>query len=660
MKLKSSDNITKVFSTEELEGKILAFEQAYKQALENSKHPPYFSDAILQEFNDAHQLFEEIIEEIDPLSAGAFYYHYVLFLYNFGDYLKAFSFSEIALTYLNQDTQRIFYGNTYVIQSAILLVQGNYNTCIEISEKAIAILQALNDPTLLYPPTNNLASSYYETGKYEKALTYYYQLLERHKTHDLGVSYPVIYYNYINCLTYQKRYDIIEQECRFLKQEIEKREYPYGFIWVYFAYCNYYNKTSNANQLLKYTQKAESIAIELNLFKHIHTVYEYYTDAYILKGEFEKAIEYAIKEFEKSQELKATDIELRSLTNIIHIYLKKQKIALSYLAHPALQQFEQSITKIAQRAESIVSNKGLPYNKLYICDTLIKLYKQEGEIEKAIHFLELENQLLKKVYDIEKNDLVFRLQKEYENERLAQELIYQKDLLEQQESINNSLKNFAYSASHDMKEPLRMITSFGQLLKRKVDTQQTDQLEYIEYIISASSRMTSLLDDLLQYSLMGHNLPDLEQVDIEEIIFIVRSNLQHAILKHKATITHTPLPTISGHQVLFIQLFQNIISNGLKFKMLDTPPKIHIHYEQKDQNHYFIISDNGIGIPIEKQQLIFETFSRLHSKTEFPGSGIGLASCKKVIDIYGGNIWAESKEGKGSQFHITIPIKNND
>lgn len=225
-------------------------------------------------------------------------------------------------------------------------------------------------------------------------------------------------------------------------------------------------------------------------------------------------------------------------------------------------------------------------------------------------------------------------------------------------ATNQELKNFAHAASHDMKEPLRMINSFGQLLeqrnKEKLDEQSQ---EFLKFIMDASRRMTQMVQDLLEYATTGGNLEELNQVNLNEVILIVKNNLRLKMEETQASIYFLDLPIIKGHFTLFTQLFQNIISNCIKFKKNNTPPIITIEHKELSKFHQISISDNGIGIAPENKQKIFEAFIRLNSKEHFEGSGIGLATCKKIIEGYGGNIWVESIFNKGTTFYFTIPKK---
>ncbi len=220
---------------------------------------------------------------------------------------------------------------------------------------------------------------------------------------------------------------------------------------------------------------------------------------------------------------------------------------------------------------------------------------------------------------------------------------------------NRELEQFAYVSSHDLQEPLRMVTSFTQLLesryKNKLDA---DADEYIEFIVEGSKRMKYLIDDLLEFSRLNTEAREFELTYLEMALEDVLLNLQLSINDSDAIITHDSLPTLRVDLMQIRQLFQNLISNAIKFHG-DGSPKIHISAQEHGNEWIFGVSDNGIGINAEHQELIFGIFKRLHTREEYPGTGIGLSICKRIVERHDGRIWVESEIGEGSTFYFTIP-----
>jgi signal transduction histidine kinase len=220
---------------------------------------------------------------------------------------------------------------------------------------------------------------------------------------------------------------------------------------------------------------------------------------------------------------------------------------------------------------------------------------------------------------------------------------------------NADLEQFAYVASHDLKEPLRAISGSVQILQERYQTQLgADAEQVIRHTVEGALRMQRLIDDLLTYSRLATREAPLEPADCSAIVQEVLANLAQSIQESKAVVTHDPLPTVAGDRTQLLQVFQNLISNGIKYRSQRTP-KIHIGVEDRDGEWLFSVRDNGIGIAPQYAERIFRIFQRLHTRKEYSGTGIGLAVCKKIIERHGGKIWIESEPEEGSTFFFTLP-----
>ena len=243
-------------------------------------------------------------------------------------------------------------------------------------------------------------------------------------------------------------------------------------------------------------------------------------------------------------------------------------------------------------------------------------------------------------------DITKRKKAEYEIEKTIDEL----------KRSNKELERFAYVSSHDLQEPLRMVTLYSQLLeKRYKDRLDSDADDFIEYIVENAKRMRYLIDDLLEYSRVTSQAREFENIDLEKLLEDVLSNLSIPLVENNVNVTHDSLPTVFADRNQMIQVFQNLITNAIKFRGKE--PKIDISAQKGEKEWIFAVKDNGIGISPEHQKQIFEVFKRLHTRDEYPGTGIGLSIAQKIMERHGGRIWAESEPSIGSTFYFTLPIE---
>ena len=243
------------------------------------------------------------------------------------------------------------------------------------------------------------------------------------------------------------------------------------------------------------------------------------------------------------------------------------------------------------------------------------------------------------------------------HEKHLEEMVMQRT--EELTRSNKELEMFAYITSHDLQEPLRMITSYLQLIeKRYMDILDDDGREFIAFAVEGAKRMQTLINDLLKYSRVDTKGKTFSRVDCNKVISDILNNLEIAIEESKAAITHDPMPTVYGDETQLRQLFQNLVGNAIKFRGKQHP-KIHIGVESVNNNWKFTVQDNGIGIESKYFERIFQVFQRLHGRNEYSGNGIGLAVCKKIVERHGGKISVDSTPGEGTTFIFTI-LKEGD
>lgn len=221
---------------------------------------------------------------------------------------------------------------------------------------------------------------------------------------------------------------------------------------------------------------------------------------------------------------------------------------------------------------------------------------------------------------------------------------------------NQELEHFAYVASHDLREPLRMISSYAGLLQKRLGDQlDGDNKEFMGYLTDGATRMQAMITDLLDYSRVDRTRMTFSAVAMDEVLDEALENLQMAVEESGAEITRDPLPKAKGHALLLVRLMQNLVGNAIKYRAPGRPPLVHVAARREGAFWTFSVRDNGIGIPTDSFDRVFQIFQRLHPRSAYPGTGIGLAVCRRIVEHHGGKIWVESKEGEGSTFSFTLP-----
>ncbi len=304
---------------------------------------------------------------------------------------------------------------------------------------------------------------------------------------------------------------------------------------------------------------------------------------------------------------------------------------------------------------------------------LSKLYQEQKDFEQALKFQTVYSEAREHFYKEMRNrqgiDLEIKYaikEKQQEIERLRTENKYKDLLLEQKDQlarqntqliqVNEELRQFAYAASHDLKEPLRMIGSYTQLIyRRHSELLDKESTSYFRFVNEGVGRMNNLLDGLLRYATIGKTEDDTIEVDLNTIVELAVINLRVSVQESNAVVDAQALPKIQSVKSLWIQLFQNLISNAIKFRKPGIIPQISIGHEYRGNELIISVADNGIGIKSEYSDRIFVIFQRLHSRDAFEGTGIGLAICQKIMKRLDGRIWVESVEGEGATFYCAVP-----
>jgi signal transduction histidine kinase len=227
----------------------------------------------------------------------------------------------------------------------------------------------------------------------------------------------------------------------------------------------------------------------------------------------------------------------------------------------------------------------------------------------------------------------------------------------QLQTANKELEAFSYSVSHDLRAPLRAISGFSEIIARRHRAKLNEEGQhYVDNIVQASERMGHLIDDLLTYARLGRTGVRREPVSLANLLGELASNMQSHLEKNHGTLNICEgRPTVLGDQTLLSQVFTNLLENAFTYQKPGSSPQVSVTYYTEDKHVIIKVGDNGIGIPLEYQEKIFNMFQRLHSEEEYPGTGIGLATVRKSVELLGGRVWVESEAGTGSTFFVRLP-----
>lgn len=508
--------------------------------------------------------------------------------------------------------------------SANYVSKKNMNKAIENAMAANVIFEALGDKEGLSNNYNILGNISREEKSYDKASEYYeksYKIAtslehsqQRTKSlYNKGIlalnlkDYESALYHCKKAYDIAKEYELkieLYQSCECMTQTYQAMDSK-NEAFQYFVEFNKLEKELFSSEKAKQIGKIES-------------KYEYQLEA--------QSSEFKIKELEKKAKIQQlTTFALLLLGLIILGFL-------SYVYKQMKRNKKNHELQLELNKELREANKEQEELNIALQRANEKKQFLNENLEKTN--TELEN--LNKVY----NKINFLLQES--NEKL--------------ENANSSLSNFASVAAHDLKAPLRSISSFSSLLykKNKAELDETDQ-EYFNFIVENTKKMQVMIDSLLNFSKIDKNLPDPVKLDLNEIVNHVSNILSSDINESNAKIIYQDLPTVIAHEPLMIQLFQNIINNGIKFRQDYKAPEITISFKPIEGNKYEIsISDNGIGIEEENLERVFELFTRFNRQSKYEGSGIGLSTCKKIVEHYGGDIRIESEYGVGTTIIFTL------
>ncbi len=514
-----------------------------------------------------------------------------------------------------------------------------YDDAIDNYSKALAVMQRYKDRRGISHVYNNLGDVYSETNDYEKAISFYRNSLSLKL--ELGFSRSAI-----NTLSNMGRlflaevmYDSAEVYFDRALAMAQSEKNPYLIQKIYEGKSEIYlAKGAYAQARISY-EKSLEIAQLNGERPEVAELSKKLAEVYALLGNYEKAYQH--------EKLHA---ELRD-----SIYTEEsQRQVADMQARRKLQEKEAEIKNLQQ--DEAFTRLKLTFSiliSIFFVLSFLALYVRFKEKKRSNVLLEDKNHAIRDTYALlerrtreisDQNDLL---------KQQTEEIHHQNELLKQS---NSDLEQFAYVASHDLREPLRTIRSYMQLLQKRYEEKlDASAKEFIDYAVKGAFRMDQLLRDLLDYSRIGRTRLIVSPVPLDSLVEEVLHNLSRQIDDSNAVINVGKLPVVNGHESQLEQLFQNLLSNALKFSG-NKPPEISISSETKDHEAVISITDNGIGIDDRYRDKIFTIFQRLHTQEKYQGTGIGLAICKRVVQQHGGELWFESEMGKGTTFYVSLPL----
>ncbi len=578
------------------------------------------------------------------------------------DYKQAIQLAEEGLQFLNQHIKKNhshLWSEVYLQLSQAYIKSRDYSRSLEMSQLLLQTSRKSGDVEKEVIALRNIAVVCGVKSNYKIGMQYFLEALDkcerigyRDLLTQIQINIGTLYahlYNYSEAI---RRYQLV------LDQHNEILDCMTRVI-VFNNLGNIYFSIEEAEVALEYFEKAHAVSVECS-----YDEMTAYTLAQLARTKIkQQKFSDAAHDTKRAEQL----FNRKEIRNGKQIHL----LNLGNLAFNE-SRFDEAEVRIREAIEIARKLKD-DTSEIRGYKILASVFKAKGNFEQALKYQEryaeiqeqyARTQRSRQFLDLEIRHAIREQQKEIE--QLTKENDYQSLLLQKSDQIsrqneellrvNEDLRQFAYVVSHDIKEPMRMIGAYTQLVQKLTAHHLNEEnQEYFRYITEGVERVNSLLDGLLKYATVGNAVPVPEQVNLNNVIISCLANLRVRIEETKAQIIVGELPVIKGKTQLLNQLFQNLISNALKFIQPDTPPVIRISAEETDQSYLISVADNGIGISEENQGRIFKIFQRLHPKSAYEGTGIGLAICQKIVSRLGGSISVRSEIGKGATFIITFP-----
>lgn len=537
--------------------------------------------------------------------------------------------------------------------SRIHFLKGNYTLALEYAKNGVEI--CTNNFTispLLRHKTFNLTGVIYQeqvevvsaTAHFMKAVEALKGLEKEYKREIAGV-----YMNMAILACHNKNYTESLEALGEATKYMEELDFHLGMFRCYHTYGNVYNELNDLDNAELFYRKSLKIVQKLDNPLGLANTYSNLSSVAEKRDDFDKALRLVRKSLTINQKLNSAAVIAVGYRRIGIIYFKSGQV-------------DKGI-EFLEKSYNLSTELGSSKEALTALNSLADACAKAGRFELAYDYRTRQNELKNTMFSEEKARVLSEMQVHNQLERKQRETAILKESEERireyadkLEESNQELERFARVASHDMKEPLRMIKSYLSLIKRKVDKIGDQDLnEYMFFAIDGADRMQTLITEILKLAAVQSKSHKMSEVDMNDVVFMAKNNLRQVIAERNVTVTvDADLPMIEGNMSLLTQLFQNLIANGIKYNRSEEP-RIDIKIEETENTYQFQVTDNGIGIEEAYFDQVFEMLTRLHNRTEFEGTGIGLATCKRIVERHKGKIWVTSEYGKGSNFQFYMP-----
>ncbi|KAA3621221.1 MAG: hypothetical protein DWQ02_28115 [Bacteroidetes bacterium] len=537
--------------------------------------------------------------------------------------------------------------------------QGDYEQASKFFFEALAQREQLGDKLGLARSYNNIGNVFFHQEDYEQAYDYYSLGLEMRKELNDSVGLIYSYNNLADVALKRFDFDAALANYKIAQRYGEATGHKGGLSFVLQNMGLLYKEKVQIDSARYYFDEALPLAQEIEDKNKVSFLYNQLARIELDEGEYREALTLGRSSYRFAEEAGAKD-KMRDACEILSLsYAGLDRYEEAFVEMQKFNVLDEEIAgEDKEKAILEISSKYETAKKeAEILSQKTELLENEKKVNRLTIFTFV---LIFLTIVIVALALYARYRLQIRNAKMLRDK--NKQIEAQNEKLirsNSALEQFAYVASHDLKEPLRNISSFSSLLKRNYENKlDTTGKDYIDIITKGVRHMSGLLDDVLAYSRLTQNtLTRDEEINMNEVVDSVKETLEQVIDEKNVIITSDKLPKVKSNNIQMYQLLQNLISNGIKFNNKPNPT-VHVGYSRENGQHHFTVADNGIGINKEFENKIFQIFQRLHKKDEYTGTGVGLAICERIVKQHGGEIWLESKLDQGSTFHFTLNVSN--